>query len=91
MKKFNIKIGDKELTIKLSFRSLIAYERLSGNKYTDIKTLEDMLIYMYACVISSNDIDVDWDGFLDMIDNSQLAFNEFLKHLYESKKEEPGN
>lgn len=91
MKKFNLKIGDKEYLIKLSFRSLMTYERLSGNKYTEIKTLENLLVYMYACIISSNDVDVDWDGFIDMIDNDQLAFREFLKHIYEPPKEESGN
>lgn len=87
MKKFNIKIGDKEYLIKLSFRSLMTYERLSGKNYTQISSLEDTLIYFYSCLISSNQIALNWDDFLDMVDEYPEALEAFLNSLYEPNKE----
>lgn len=87
MKKFNITIADKEYSIKLSFRSLMTYERLSGKNYTQISSLEDTLIYFYSCIISNNQIELNWDSFLDMVDEHPEALEAFLKGLYEPEKE----
>lgn len=87
MKKFNIKIGDKEYLIKLSFRSLMTYERLSGKNYTQMQTLEDTLTYMYSCIISSNQIELTFYEFIDMIDESPEAMSEFISQVMNSKQE----
>lgn len=91
MKTFNINISDKEYTIKLSFRSLMTYERLSGKAYTQINSLEDTLIYFYACIISSNSIELIWEDFLDMVDEHPTALEQFLKGLYEPVTESLDN
>lgn len=83
MKKFTIKLADVEYIIKLSFRSLMTYEDLSGKPYNQISSLKDTLIYMYSCIISSNDITITWDAFLDAIDEDQKALEEFLQRLNE--------
>lgn len=87
MKKFNIKLGDKELSIKLSFRSLMTYERLSGKNYTQIQSLEDTLIYMYSCIISSNEIELTFDQFIEQLDESPEAMEEFLSQLMDKQEE----
>lgn len=88
MKKFNIKLGDKELSIKLSFRSLMTYERLSGKNYCNIITLEDILIYMYSCIISSNEIELTFDQFIEQLDESPEAMTEFLSNLMDKEEGE---
>lgn len=88
MKKFNIKIGDKELTIKLSFRSLITYEELSGKSYTQVQTLKDTLIYMYSCIISSNQIELTFNEFIEQIDESPESMTEFISQIMDNKEEE---
>ncbi len=87
MKTFNISLSGKELDIKLSFRSLMTYEKLSGKNYTQIQSLEDTLIYMYSCIISSNrDINLTFDDFLDNVDECPEALNEFLSALMDKQE-----
>lgn len=81
MKKFTITIGDKEFLIKLSFRSLITYERLSGKAYSAMTTLEDTLMYLYCCIISSNEYNYTWDDFLNMMDDYPSILDEFIKQI----------
>lgn len=88
MKKFNIKLGDKELSIKLSFRSLMTYERLSGKNYCNIITLEDILIYMYSCIISSDmNLELTFDEFIEQLDESPEAMAEFLSAIMDKQEE----
>lgn len=81
MKKFTITIGDKEFLIKLSFRSLITYEELSGKMYNDIKSLKDILTYMYSCIISSNDICLEFDEFMVMVEQYPDTVEEFINQI----------
>lgn len=87
MKKFTIKLAGKEYAIKLSFRSLMTYEELSGKNYTQINGLKEILIYFYACIISSNDIELIWEDFLELVDEHPEALETFLKGVYEPIKE----
>ncbi len=87
MKAFNINLSGKELDIKLSFRSLMTYERLSGKNYTQIQSLEDTLIYMYSCIISTNkDIKLTFDEFVDNIDECPEVLEEFLSALVDKQE-----
>lgn len=88
MKQFGINISGKELNIKLSFRSLMTYERLSGKNYTQIQSLEDTLIYMYSCIISSNEIELTFDQFIEQLDESPEAMTEFLSNLMDKEEGE---
>lgn len=89
MKSFRITLQGKELDIKLSFRSLMTYEKLSGKNYTQISDLQDTLIYLYSCIISSNKgLEMDWERFLDAIDEEPESLESFLTQLYSINKPE---
>lgn len=81
MKKFELKIGNRLFAVRLSFRSLIAYERLSGKPYSTMSTLEDTLMYLYCCIISSNEYNCTWDDFLNMMDDYPSVLDEFIKQI----------
>ncbi len=89
MKTFVITLSGKELDIKLSFRSLMTYEQLSGKNYTQIQSLEDTLIYMYSCIIATNrDIKLTFDEFVDNVDECPEALTEFLSNLMDKQEGE---
>lgn len=82
MKKFKLNIEGVEYLIKLSIRTLMTYEELSGKNYTDISTMRDMLIYMYSGLYASNSgFPYDFDSFIALVDDSPEIFETFLSNL----------
>lgn len=69
-----IKIGDKEVDLKYSFRSLMLYENIQKKSFSP-ETTTDVLVFMYCVIMgSARDVDLDFNAFLDMIDdNPQLV------------------
>lgn len=76
-----IKIGDREVELKYSFRSLMLYENIQ-NKSFEPKTTTDVLVFMFCCIIgSAKDIQLDFNTFLDMIDDNPQLVVEFSNWL----------
>lgn len=68
MKKITIK--GKEFNVKYSIRSLFIFEQIT-NKAFEIKTLLDNYIFFYSMILATkNDEVLQWDDFLDEIDNN---------------------
>ena len=76
-----LKIKDKDVTLKYSFRSLMLYENIQNKSFTP-STTTDVLVFMYCVIIGSEkDLDFTFDEFLDMIDEDQtlvIKFSEWL-------------
>lgn len=87
MKNYTITLNGETLNIKLSFRSLMTFERLTGKNYTDITSLEDTLIYMYSCIICNNEIKLDFDTFINQLDEEPGALEQFLNGLQNTDNE----
>lgn len=76
-----IKIGDKEIQLKYSFRSLILYENIQNKSFAPESTT-DVLIYMFCVILASErDIQLDFNDFLDMIDEHPELVVEFSTWL----------
>lgn len=87
MKKFTINIHDTEYNIKLSIRTLMTYEQLSEKNYTDITTMQDMLIYMFSALVSSNsELPFDFNSFIELIDDEPAIFEQFLSNIIPSEQ-----
>lgn len=76
-----LKIKDKDVTLKYSFRSLLIYENIQNKSFTP-STTTDVLVFMYCVIMgSAKDLDFTFDEFLDMIDEDQtlvIKFSEWL-------------
>lgn len=76
-----IKINDKEIELKYSFRSLIIYENIQNKTFAPESTT-DVLIFFYSTILGADrDIQLSFDDFLDMIDENPNLVLEFSNWL----------
>ena len=76
-----IKIKDREVTLKYTFRSLILYENIQNKSFAP-DTTTDVLIYMFCIILASDkELDLTFDEFLDMVDDNPgliVKFSDWL-------------
>lgn len=76
-----LKIKDKEVTLRYSFRSLMLFENIQNKSFTP-STTTDVLVFMYCVIMgSAKDLDFTFDEFLDFVDEDQtlvIRFSEWL-------------
>lgn len=64
-----VNINGKDYQIKQTIRSLFLWEQIAGRPF-EMKTTLDNYLYYYCLVLANNkDCDLEWDAFLDSIDN----------------------
>ena len=84
-----VTIKEKEITLKSSFRALIAYEQITNHTFNP-STITDMILYFYCVIISSKEFDnepMSFDDFMDYLDEHQDLLNTFTTWLTESSKQ----
>lgn len=76
-----IKIKDLEITLKNSFRSLIIYEAMTKKTFKP-ETITDVIVYFFSVIsASANPQQVDWDDFMNWLDENPNAIAEFQNWL----------
>ena len=76
-----IKIKDKIITLKLSLRSLLAYENITGKNFNP-QNFSDMLVFFYAVVItSSKDYSLTFDDFVDYLDENPVLLEQLSQWI----------
>lgn len=76
-----IKIKDLEITLKNSFRSLIIYEAMTKKTFKP-ETITDVIVYFFSVIsASANPQQVDWDDFMNWLDENPNAISEFQNWL----------
>lgn len=79
-----IKIKDLEITLKNSFRSLVIYEAMTKKSFKP-ETITDVIVYFFSVIsASANPEQVDWDDYMDWLDENPMAINEFQTWLTSS-------
>ena len=83
-----VTIKDKEITLKQSFRALIAYEQITNETFNP-STITDMILYFYCVIISSKEFDepMTFEEFMDYLDEHQELLTDFTTWLTESSKQ----
>lgn len=83
-----VTIKEKEITLKSSFRALIAYEQITNHTFNP-STITDMILYFYCVIISSKEFDepMTFDEFMDYLDEHQELLTDFTTWLTESSKQ----
>lgn len=72
-----VKIKDKDIELKFSFRSLMIYENITKKSFNPEST-SDILIFMFCVLISSDkDLNLDFGDFLDYVDNNPYVIVDF--------------
>ncbi|WP_308576492.1 hypothetical protein [uncultured Prevotella sp.] len=74
-----ITIKNKEYKIKQTLRALFIFEQITGRPF-EIKTMLDNYIFFYSVIIANNpDNILDWDDFIDALDESPNLLTEFTE------------
>ena len=81
-------INGKELTLKSSFRAMVAYEQITDHIFSP-STVTDILVYFYCCIISSKEYDgtMTFDEFMDYLDENPSILQEFSEWMTETSKQ----
>lgn len=82
-----IKIGGEEYRIKYTIRALFMFEQITGKAF-EIKTLLDNYIFFYCIILANNkDKVLEWDDFLDALDNDKELFATMNAIVNEQEKQ----
>ena len=83
-----IKINDKEYKVKYTIRALFYWEQITGKPFA-INTLLDNYLFFYCMILANNPDDVlEWDQFLNAIDNDPTLFSQINSKVEDSQKKE---
>lgn len=81
-----IKINGTEYNFKYSIRALFLFEQIAGKQF-EVKSLLDQYLFLYCIILASNkDNFIEWDEFIDAIDNDQNIYFELTKLVDENDK-----
>ena len=83
-----IKINDKEYKVKYTIRALFYWEQITGKPFA-INTLLDNYLFFYCMILANNPDDVlEWDQFLNAIDNDPTLFSQINSTVEDGQKKE---
>ena len=83
-----IKINDKEYKVKYTIRALFYWEQITGKSFA-INTLLDNYLFFYCMILANNPDDVlEWDQFLNAIDNDPTLFSQINSTVEDSQKKD---
>lgn len=76
-----ITINNHEITLKKTFRSVIAYEQALGKSFNP-QTVSETIMYFYCTVIASDQsVEITFDEFLEYLDENPTAIKDFTEWL----------
>lgn len=83
-----IKINDKEYKVKYTIRALFYWEQITGKPFA-INTLLDNYLFFYCMILANNPDNVlEWDQFLNAIDNDPTLFTQLNSTVEDSQKKD---
>jgi len=86
----NIRINDKDIELKNSFKAYIAYEEVAGESFTP-KGLKEV-ITLYYCMAMTSDLSlaITFDEFIEWLDANPGELAKFSAFLSETAKRNEG-
>ena len=83
-----IKINDKEYKVKYTIRALFYWEQITGKSFA-INTLLDNYLFFYCMILANNPDNVlEWEDFLNAIDNDPTLFSQINSTVEDSQKKD---
>lgn len=77
----NVIINNKAIELKYTFRSMIIYEKITGETFS-YKGMTEILVYFYSTILASHkDFELSFEDFIEWLDNNTNVINEFSKWL----------
>jgi len=83
-----ITINGTDYKIKYTIRALFIFEQITGKPFA-INTLLDNYIFFYSMILANNQDNVlDWDTFLDALDNNPKLYQDIAEIVTEQNKKD---
>jgi hypothetical protein len=78
-----IKIGEKNLKIKKSYRGLMLFEKVTGKGIFKMNESATDVITLFYCLVKANnkDFDMNLDDFIDFMDDNEESIEVFMNYL----------
>ena len=74
-----ITINDETVTLKKTFRSVIAYEQATKKTFNP-STISEMILYFYCVIIASDtELEITYDDFITWLDNNETSLKNFTE------------
>lgn len=80
-------IKGKEYNFKNTIRAMFLFESIT-NKPFKIETMLDNYVYLYSILLANNDDILEWNDFIDALDEDFSIYNQLMQILTETKKME---
>lgn len=81
-----IKINNKKYKVKYTLRALFIFEQITGRTF-ELKTLLDNYVFFYSLILANNgDNILDWNEFIDALDNDPNIFKQINDIVSKSSK-----
>jgi len=78
-----INYKDKEIELKCGLKAMLMYENVSGGSSTP-QSLTDVMTFFYCIVVSSSkDYSIQFEDFIDWLDDNPTVMEEFTTWLQE--------
>lgn len=82
-----ITIKGTEYKIKYTIRALFIFEQITGKAF-NIETLLDNYIFFYSMVLANNETVLDWNDFLDALDEDPTLFAQMNDIIAKQQKKD---
>ena len=80
-----ITINGKEYKVKPTIRAMFLFEQITKKSFK-IESLLDNYIYFYSLILANNDDVLDWDEYLDALDNDVTIYQQLSDVLTQNSK-----
>jgi len=75
-----IKINNQNYNLKQTIRAMFLFEEITGRNF-EINTTLDNYLYFYCLLLANNSDFMDWDSFIEALDNDPRIIFEITKEL----------
>lgn len=80
-----IKINETEYKIKPTVRAMFLFEQITKKPFK-IENMLDNYVYFYSLILANNDDILEWNDFIDSLDNDPTIYGQLLDILNKSQK-----
>lgn len=82
----NITINNKDYKVKYTIRALFIFEQITKKPF-EIRTTMDNYLFFYCMLLANNpDTPLEWDDFLDAMDNDSTLIMQLNQVIMASQK-----
>ncbi len=82
----NITINNKDYKVKYTIRALFIFEQITKKPF-EIRTTMDNYLFFYCMLLANNpDTPLEWDDFLDAMDNDSTLIMQLNQVIMDSQK-----